>query len=56
MIDSYKRGTGGESIIYYKRRYIYIYKTTTTTTKKKTFIISLHGFVDWFGFFSSLLS
>ena len=24
MTDSYKKGTGGESIIYYKQRFIYI--------------------------------
>ena len=35
MTDSYKRGMGGESIIYYKRHLIYIYKTTTKTKQNK---------------------
>ena len=55
MIDSYKRVMGGESIFYYKRRFIYI-KQQQRQQQKNNFIISLHGFVDWFGFFSSLFT
>ena len=34
MTDSYKKGTGGESIIYYKRRFIYIYIKQQQQKKK----------------------